>query len=142
MIVMKSNVSWCKSTGAIPIILVAKTCLSTRHNKLAPFLQVTGSNKGIGFATVKALCSTAGSGAVVYLTARSVERGNDAVKKLNKEGLKPRFHPLDVDDASSIATFASFLKKEHGGLDVLVNNAAIAYKVETLACLNLINRFI
>uniref|UniRef100_A0A2P2HWY0 carbonyl reductase (NADPH) n=1 Tax=Hirondellea gigas TaxID=1518452 RepID=A0A2P2HWY0_9CRUS len=89
---------------------------------------VTGSNKGIGYGIVKALCKEAGNDAVVYLTARSVERGNEAVKALNKLGLKPAFHPLDVDDASSIETFANFLKKEHGGLDVLVNNAAMAFK--------------
>ncbi|KAA0203611.1 hypothetical protein HAZT_HAZT008227, partial [Hyalella azteca] len=89
---------------------------------------VTGSNKGIGLATVKALCEAVGSESIVYLTARSVERGTKAVEDLAKSGLKPRFHPLDVDDASSIETFATFLKKEHGGLDVLVNNAAIAYK--------------
>ena len=65
----------------------------------------------------------------MYLTGRSIERGTKAVKDLETEGLKPRFHPLDVDDRSSIDAFASFIKKEHGGLDVLVNNAAIAYKV-------------
>ncbi|KAA0203607.1 hypothetical protein HAZT_HAZT008224 [Hyalella azteca] len=89
---------------------------------------VTGANKGIGLATVKALCEAVGSESIVYLTARSVERGTKAVQDLAKSGLKPRFHPVDVDDASSIETFATFLKKEHGGLDVLVNNAAIAYR--------------
>ncbi|KAF2365874.1 Short-chain dehydrogenase/reductase SDR [Trinorchestia longiramus] len=89
---------------------------------------VTGSNKGIGFATVKALCESVGDQSIIYLTARSVERGTKAVEELSKKGLQPRFHPLDVDDASSIESFANFLKKEHGGLDVLVNNAAIAYK--------------
>ncbi|KAA0203609.1 hypothetical protein HAZT_HAZT008226 [Hyalella azteca] len=89
---------------------------------------VTGANKGIGLATVKALCEAVGSESIVYLTARSVERGTKAVEDLAKSGLKPRFHPLDVDDASSIETFATFLKKEYGGLDVLVNNAAIGYK--------------
>ena len=66
---------------------------------------------------------------MVYLTGRSVERGKQAAGLLESQGLKPKFHPLDVDDAGSIETFAQFLKSEHGGLDVLVNNAAIAYKV-------------
>ena len=54
------------------------------------------------------------------------------MKELEGQGLKPKFHPLDVDDASSIEAFARFLKTEHGGLDVLVNNAAMAYKVALL----------
>lgn len=91
--------------------------------------QVTGSNKGIGYATVKAICEAVGKQSIVYLTGRSVERGTQAVEELAKLGLNPRFHPLDVDDGQSILTFADYLKKEHGGLDVLVNNAAMAYKV-------------
>lgn len=44
-------------------------------------------------------------------------------------GLKPKFHQLDVTDEKSLNTFHDFIKNEHGGIDVLVNNAAIAYKV-------------
>jgi carbonyl reductase 1 len=44
-------------------------------------------------------------------------------------GLKPKFHQLDITDQKSLETFSDFLKNEHGGIDVLVNNAAIAYKV-------------
>jgi carbonyl reductase 1 len=36
---------------------------------------------------------------------------------------------LDVTDEKSLNTFHDFIKNEHGGIDVLVNNAAIAYKV-------------
>jgi carbonyl reductase 1 len=44
-------------------------------------------------------------------------------------GLKPKFHQLDVTDQKSLETFRDFIKNEHGGIDVLVNNAATAYKV-------------
>lgn len=44
-------------------------------------------------------------------------------------GLSPHFHQLDIDDAASISKFADYIKKTYGGLDALVNNAAIAYKV-------------
>ncbi|CAM6005343.1 unnamed protein product [Sphagnum balticum] len=37
-------------------------------------------------------------------------------------------HTLDISDAKSCANLAQFLKKEHGGIDVLVNNAGIAFK--------------
>lgn len=92
---------------------------------------VTGSNKGIGFAIVRALCSKfAGD---VYLTARDKDRGLSAVKELQKEGLNPKFHLLDIENTESIKTLASFITKEYGGIDVLVNNAAIAYKVNSTA---------
>jgi len=45
---------------------------------------------------------------------------------LNKLGLKPKFHQLDIDDESSVLILRDFLKTKYGGLDVLVNNAAIA----------------
>lgn len=44
-------------------------------------------------------------------------------------GHKPRFYQLDVTDQKSVETFRDFIKNEHGGIDVLVNNAAIAYRV-------------
>uniref|UniRef100_U3DG16 Carbonyl reductase (NADPH) n=1 Tax=Callithrix jacchus TaxID=9483 RepID=U3DG16_CALJA len=88
---------------------------------------VTGGNKGIGFAIVRDLCRRF-SGDVV-LTARNVARGQAAVQQLQAEGLSPRFHQLDIDDLQSIRALRDFLRKEYGGLDVLVNNAGIAFKV-------------
>jgi carbonyl reductase 1 len=87
---------------------------------------VTGSNKGIGYAIVKQLAKTyEGS---VYLTARNEELGQKAVKDLESEGIKVKFHQLDIDNAESISRFAKYLKDTYAGLDLLVNNAAIAFK--------------
>ena len=61
--------------------------------------------------------------------ARDVGRGKTAVAELEKEGLKPNFHQLDVSDTQSITALRDYLKEKYGGLDLLVNNAAIAYKV-------------
>ena len=44
--------------------------------------QVTGSNKGIGFAIVKGLCEKFSG--TVYLTSRDEGRGRAAVAELNK----------------------------------------------------------
>ncbi|ROT78111.1 Carbonyl reductase [Penaeus vannamei] len=87
---------------------------------------VTGSNKGIGLAIVKDLCSQFEG--CVYLTARDEEKGLETVAALEEEGLSVRFHQLDIDDEESIAAFKTHLEETYGGLDVLVNNAAIAYK--------------
>ena len=62
---------------------------------------VTGGNKGIGYATCRALSKKFDDGDV-FLTARSAERGNAAVEELEKEGCSVKFHQLDIDDADSI----------------------------------------
>lgn len=88
---------------------------------------VTGANKGIGFAIVRGLCKRFDG--VVYLTSRDEERGKNAVAELNKEGLKPSYHQLDVTDKKSLENFRDYIKSKYDGIDILVNNAAIAFKV-------------
>lgn len=84
---------------------------------------VTGANKGLGYAVVKGLCEKFKG--IVYLTSRDEKRGVEAVEKLKNLGLNPRFHVIDVSNEDSVQKFAVFLKKEHGGFDVLVNNAGV-----------------
>ncbi|VDK87344.1 unnamed protein product [Litomosoides sigmodontis] len=93
---------------------------------------VTGANKGIGYGIVKGLAEKL-HGAVIYLTARNEKLGVESLDKLIKElGDKRhsdiRFHQLDITDRGSCENFASYLKKEHNGLDVLINNAGFAFK--------------
>ena len=42
---------------------------------------------------------------------------------------KVTFHQLDLTSVESIRRFADHLRTKHGGLDVLINNAAIVFKV-------------
>ncbi|XP_028582967.2 carbonyl reductase [NADPH] 1-like [Podarcis muralis] len=104
-------------------------CKGFRKGRMSstPVAVVTGSNKGIGLAIVRALCKKFTGD--VYLTARDIQRGKEAVAKLQEEGLKPQFHQLDITDLQSIQTLRDFLKEKYGGLNVLVNNAGIAFKV-------------
>ncbi|KAI4792071.1 hypothetical protein KUCAC02_033628 [Chaenocephalus aceratus] len=64
---------------------------------------VTGSNKGIGLAIVRALCQQHYHGDV-YLTARDSGRGDEAVKSLAADGLTAKFHQLDINDEKSIVS--------------------------------------
>ncbi|KAH3778690.1 hypothetical protein DPMN_180160 [Dreissena polymorpha] len=66
---------------------------------------------------------------MLHVLACSEANGQEALKKLNAEGLNPVFHQLDITDGRSVQRLRDFLQKNYGGLDVLVNNAAIAYKV-------------
>ncbi len=63
-------------------------------------------------------------------SARNEKLGHEAVEKLKKElgspnGDKIRFHKLDVTKKDAIEAFRDHLKKEHGGIDILINNAGI-----------------
>lgn len=90
------------------------------HSRIAV---VTGSNKGIGKEVAKQLLTTC---TVVVLACRNKQLGEAAVKQLNSP--KARFMQCDISDGSSIAAFADAFSTEFGALDVLVNNAGIAYK--------------
>ncbi len=46
--------------------------------------------------------------------------------QLETIGLHPKYHQLDIDDESSVLKLRDYLESNYGGLDVLVNNAAIA----------------
>ena len=72
----------------------------------------------------------------VTLLARDEQRGQEAVKQLSSEGLTSTFHPLDILSEESIEKLKNFLIDQYGGLDLLVNNAGIAYKVCSLKLLN------
>jgi len=99
---------------------------------------VTGSNKGIGLAIVRGLCKVFDGD--VFLTARNEERGKNAVSLLEKEGLKPKFHILDINNHESIVTFKEYLEIRYKGLDILVNNAAILYPDDSKELLSVMAR--
>lgn len=88
------------------------------ENKVA---LVTGANKGIGLQIAKDL---AARGLTVLVGSRNLARGEEAARSI---GDRARAIQLDVTSAASIAAAAARIKKEHGRLDVLVNNAAIAH---------------
>jgi NAD(P)-dependent dehydrogenase (short-subunit alcohol dehydrogenase family) len=87
---------------------------------------VTGSNTGIGFETAAAL---AGHGATVILAVRDVGRGASAAERIS------RSHPdadvsvqrLDLSSLDSVRTAVDQLRSNHPRIDLLVNNAGIAY---------------
>ncbi|CAN6245052.1 unnamed protein product [Urochloa humidicola] len=91
---------------------------------------VTGANRGIGLALAARLAE---QGLSVVVTARDEARGEAAAAAL-RAGLRRqqqqgavRFRRLDVADPASVAAFASWVRDELGGLDILVNNAAVSF---------------
>jgi carbonyl reductase 1 len=85
---------------------------------------VTGANQGLGLALVRGLCRQLGDQGVVYLTARDRQRGVAAVQQLQAEGLAPQFELLDVTSGQSVLALAMLLRERHGGVDIVISNAA------------------
>ena len=88
----------------------------------AKTILITGANKGIGLEAGRQLARL---GHRVILSARSAQRGEQAVKDLAAEGIKTEFLLLDTADEQSILRAVRELKQRITALHVLINNAAI-----------------
>jgi 3-oxoacyl-[acyl-carrier protein] reductase len=83
---------------------------------------VTGSGGGIGQAYAEAL---AGSGAAVLVADIDPERAETVAQGINGDGGNALACAVDVADPESAGAMASLAVDRLGGLDFLVNNAAI-----------------
>jgi NAD(P)-dependent dehydrogenase (short-subunit alcohol dehydrogenase family) len=83
---------------------------------------VTGAAQGIGAAYARAL---AGSGASVVVADINSGGGKEVVGEINAAGGKSIFVPVDVASPDSAQELARRTVDEFGGIDGLVNNAAI-----------------
>ena len=78
---------------------------------------ITGASQGLGLETARQL---AAKGMHVILTGRNEDALSDALNRI--EG-SAEFRVLDVTDDAAVAESFGWLKKTHGKLHVLVNNA-------------------
>ena len=83
---------------------------------------VTGGTSGIGLAIAKAL---ADAGAKVVIAGRSKERGDEALEAIRNDGLDADFLSCDVGDAREVSALVGEVVSSRGGLNVMVNSAAI-----------------
>ncbi|MFF4903189.1 SDR family NAD(P)-dependent oxidoreductase [Streptomyces sp. NPDC001068] len=84
---------------------------------------VTGGSRGIGFAVGRAL---AAEGAAVALVSRSAEQVQEQAALLSSEtGAEVVGVAADTGDDASVTAMAAAVKDRLGGVDILVNNAAM-----------------
>jgi 3-oxoacyl-[acyl-carrier protein] reductase len=81
-----------------------------------------GSPAGIGFATAKLLGRAGATVAVTSTTARIRERA----KELRQTGMAATGHIADLTIGSARAALIDEVIRQHGHVDVLVNNAGLA----------------
>ena len=83
---------------------------------------VTGANRGIGLEVCRQL---AAQGLRVILTARDRSKAEGAAGQMRSDELDVVALELNVADAASIHACQREVTKRFGGIDVLVNNAAV-----------------
>ncbi len=96
----------------------------TEHSDDARTAWVTGASSGIGQAIAVAL---GGLGWRVAIGARGVERLAQTAVQITAAGGTPFVHALDVCDPTSVDAFCAAAQHALGPVDVLVNNAGIAW---------------
>ena len=87
---------------------------------------VTGAAQGIGEAYAQAL---AGEGADVVVADINEEKGKAVAGAIEHMGKRAAFMRLDVADEQSCKDVAEKTEQLYGGIDILVNNAAIYHSM-------------
>ena len=81
---------------------------------------VTGASSGIGAATARAC---ADRGATVLLVARRGEQLAQVQGEIEARGGVAASYPCDLTDGPAVDALVARIRDEHGGVDMLVNNA-------------------
>lgn len=89
------------------------------ENKVAV---ITGAGGGIGEGYAKAL---AAEGAAIVVAELAREQGERVAREITEGGGKALFVETDVASEASCQAMGEAAKREFGGVDLLVNNAAI-----------------
>jgi NAD(P)-dependent dehydrogenase (short-subunit alcohol dehydrogenase family) len=81
---------------------------------------ITGASSGIGLETALKVGEAGGE---VLLVSRTREKLEEVAEKVQEAGGTAHVHPADLADLEDIDRLAKEVLDEHGGVDVLINNA-------------------
>ncbi len=84
---------------------------------------VTGGGQGIGAACARALGE---AGAIVIVADFMADRVEASVADLKKRGIKAHGSTMDVTKSGEVDSAAAAIIKNHGRVDILINNAGVA----------------
>ncbi len=83
-------------------------------------VMVTGASSGIGEATARAVAARGGR---VILVARRADELARVVAEIEEAGGTAHAYPCDLTDGDAVDRMVAAVLAEHGGVDMLVNNA-------------------
>jgi NAD(P)-dependent dehydrogenase (short-subunit alcohol dehydrogenase family) len=81
---------------------------------------ITGASSGIGLETALKVGEAGGE---VLLVSRTREKLEEVAEKVRESGGTAHVHPADLSDLEDVDRLAQEVLEEHGGVDVLINNA-------------------
>ncbi len=87
-----------------------------------PSVLITGTSKGIGLETA---LTFARAGYKVHATMRNPAQSPELAQTAAREKLSLNVSAMDVDSDDSVSSGITQIQKDHGPIDVLVNNAGI-----------------
>jgi NAD(P)-dependent dehydrogenase (short-subunit alcohol dehydrogenase family) len=96
-----------------------------RERSLAASIQgrrimITGASSGIGLETALKIGEAGGE---VILVSRTREKLEEVAAQVEERGGTAHVHPADLADLADIDRLATEVLSEHGGVDILINNA-------------------
>src|SRR5260221_258732 len=91
---------------------------------------VTGSSRGIGRGIALAFGE---EGCDLMLTGRDARALEDVAQSIRGQGCKVAVRALDLRDPSAAGTLVEAVRREFGGLDILINNAGATKRGDFLA---------
>ncbi len=83
-------------------------------------LLITGASSGIGLETALKVGEAGGE---VLLVSRTREKLDEVAGQIRERGGTAHVHPADLADPADLDRMAQEVISEHGGVDVLINNA-------------------
>lgn len=96
-----------------------------RERSLAAAIQgkrimITGASSGIGRETALRIGDAGGE---VLLVSRTREKLEEVAAQVEERGGTAHVHPADLSDLADIDRLAAEVLEQHGGVDILINNA-------------------
>jgi NAD(P)-dependent dehydrogenase (short-subunit alcohol dehydrogenase family)/thioester reductase-like protein len=93
---------------------------SLAHSIKGKRIMITGASSGIGLETALKIGEAGGE---VLLVSRTREKLEEVARQVEEAGGTAHVHPCDLSDLDDIDRLAQEVLDEHGGIDVLLNNA-------------------
>lgn len=90
---------------------------------------VTGGTHGIGMALAKGLAS---AGAKIVVNGTNAPRLESAKAEYAAEGIDAQVYLCDVTDEAAVGKMVADIEATLGGVDILVNNAAIIKRIPSM----------